>query len=68
MSEYVTVFNFTFEVERIGEETFVIERQAGTPGYKRYGPMPRDMTGPFIDELKEAITDNLSRATEPKSP
>jgi hypothetical protein len=42
-------------VERHGEIGYVIETWGGTPGGFKFGPMPRDFLGPFIDERQETI-------------
>lgn len=44
-----------FEVELEGEDAYVIERKGGEKGHIKWGPMPRDMAGPFIDERKESL-------------
>lgn len=51
-----------FEVELKDGVAFVYERQDGVPTYVRYGPMPPDFAGPFIDERKEALADACAAA------
>lgn len=52
---------WSFDVEREGEDAYVIERQRGVPGCIKHGPMPRDFAGPFIDERKEALSSMVER-------
>ncbi len=44
-----------FKVELDGEEAYVIETPYGDRGSIRWGPMHRDMAGPFIDERNEML-------------
>ncbi len=44
-------------VERDGEVGYVIETWGGMVGSIKFGPMPRDFLGPFIDERQEIISD-----------
>lgn len=44
-------------VERNGENGYVIETWGERYGSLKFGPMPRDFIGPFIDERKEIISD-----------
>lgn len=53
---------WSFDVERDGEEVYVVERQKGVPGCIKHGPMPRDFAGPFIDERKEMLAAATQRA------
>lgn len=55
---------YTHEIERDGEDVYVIERQNGQGGYTRFGPMPRDFAGPFIDERQEFLRDGLKSAVD----
>jgi hypothetical protein len=53
------VFKFTHNVILDGEDAYVEERQEGLDGFTRFGPMPRDAVGPFIDERREWLADTI---------
>lgn len=58
-------FKVTWDVLPHGEQRCVHEKINGEVGGSvLYGPMPRDFTGPFIDERKEFFADFLKRERE----
>lgn len=61
------ILRWTFEVELAGEEAFVYEREQGKPGTTRWGPMPRDMAGPFVDERREFLSEVYRKLIEQRS-
>ena len=51
----------------LGNDGFVEEYVNGKL-FIRFGPMPRDMVGPFIDERIEVIHDMVKRYTKTQEP
>lgn len=54
MGEKLTM-TWRFKPQEIDGHFYVDEHQDGTSGFTRWGPMPPDAVGPFIDERKESL-------------
>ncbi len=55
----MTAITVTWSVHLEGENAFVFERYTDCHFIMRFGPMPRDFAGPFIDERKERWEDEI---------
>jgi len=51
-----------FERKMSGNHAYVDEKQDGVSGFTRWGPMPLEDTGRFIEDRKKELITSVNRA------
>jgi hypothetical protein len=52
-ADHVLVFKWT---PRVDGDSYFVDEHIGEQHVAQFGPLPRDMVGPFVDERREYVT------------